>query len=355
MHRLRFFLTSLVVVLIGLQTPAAAQSIAGRFVAQNPQGATIVLVFNQDAQGQLTGSLSSGQTTFQIEGMVDEEGVAVGAMSGPQAAVFFQAETDGRQLLLTLIEPGPDNMPDYSQTQQVLFTRDVSAGAAPTPTAPAPTPQGGNPFGRGGAAAAQGNGLIGNWSCQTGDGPASLSFRSGNQLTFNGESAPYQVVQGAIRVNGDTGPVDYPYQLNGDQLSVTGPGGWSAQCRRQSAAEAPMAAPGATGMEGYLQGRLCSFSSSPDGGMSTLYIAEFDGQGRFRWGTESSFSSDVGSAYGRNPGNMGTYRVTAVQVGAPIYFTLGGETVTGQVKWVYQGAITEFEADGRHYGKGICQ
>ena len=90
--------------------------------------------------------------------------------------------------------------------------------------------------------------------------------------------------------------------------------------------------------------------------MSSLYILEFDGQGRFTWGNESSYSGDPGSAYGRNTGNVGTYRVTGMQVGAPIIFTYGnGKSTTGYVAHIYQGQITEVRVNDRHYGKTICQ
>lgn len=442
-------------VLASAATPASAQSIAGRFVAQNQQGGTIVLILIQDAQRQLTGSLTAGNASFKVEGMVDEDGMGIGAMSGPQATVFFQAELNESQLILTLIEPGSDNMPDYSRTREIAFTRQGDATGTPAPAAGpsraggnplakqtadpfvgsftgnqialelsrggtgytgtltvqgqaypvTATAQGGrlagaftvagqqyrfeaqiqnnqlmlvsegttyqlaragggastpaNPLAQGGARAGGGGGgtgLLGNWSCQTGSGAAQLGFVSESQLTFNGEATAYQLVGNVVRVQGDYGPVDYRYQLSGDQLMVTGPDGSSMQCRRQAAAQPGAAGAGGTGMEARLRGRICSFSSSPDGGMSTLYILEFDGQGRFTWGNESSYSGDPGSAYGKNTGNVGTYRVGGLQVGSPIIFTYGnGQSATGYVAHVYQGEITEVRVNDRHYGKTICQ
>jgi hypothetical protein len=435
---------------------ATAQNIAGRFVAQNQQGGTIVLILMQDAQRQLTGSLTAGNASFKVEGMVDEDGTGVGAMSGAQATVFFQAELNGSQLILTLIEPGANNMPDYSRTREIAFTRqgDAEGPAAPAGGAPraggnplaqsadpftgtftgdqialelsrrgtgyagtltvqgqaypaTATAQGNrlagtftvagqqyqfqaqlqndqlmlvsdgatyqlaragggaaapaNPLAAGGGRAGGGGGgsasLLGTWSCQTGSGSAQLGFVSESQLTFNGEATAYQLVGSVVRVQGDYGPVDYRYQLSGDQLVVTGPDGSSMQCRRGQAGSQPGTGGAAlTGMEGRLRGRVCSFSSSADGGMSTLYSLEFDGQGHFTSGNESSYSGDPGSAYGRNRGNVGTYRIGGLQVGSPIIFVYpDGKSATGYVGLVEQGEITAVRVNGRLYGKTICQ
>ena len=143
---LRFCLAlAICAALASTATPATAQSIAGRFVAQNQQGGAIVLILIQDAQGQLTGSLTAGNASFKVEGMVDEDGMGIGAMSGPQATVFFQAEINESQLIVTLIEPGSDNMPDYSRTREIAFTRQGDATGAPAPAA-GPSRAGGNPL-----------------------------------------------------------------------------------------------------------------------------------------------------------------------------------------------------------------
>jgi hypothetical protein len=53
----------------------------------------------------------------------------------------------------------------------------------------------------------------------------------------------------------------------------------------------------AGGLESVLQGQAYAYSSTPDGGYSTLRKFYFDGAGRFLYGTETSFSVESGFGY----------------------------------------------------------
>jgi len=192
-----------------------------------------------------------------------------------------------------------------------------------------------------------------------------LAFVSEGQLSYNGESIPYQLVGNAIRVAGEWGPMDYSYQLSGDDLQVSGADGTSLRCRRQQqgAAQAggmPGVSGGGTGMERYLQGRVCSYSSSPDGGYSTQHLLEFDGQGRFYFGVETAWDVPETTGISRNWGdgqNIGTYQVTGANRGDAVYLRFpDGRVGTARVYHVYQGEITELFLEGpdRHYGKSLC-
>jgi len=111
--------------------PSAAESaggFSGTYVLEN-QGTKLTLVMRQDAQGGISGRLTSSTgVTFELEGQV-EEGEAIGICSGDQTKVYFQAQRQGNQLLLALIEPGANNMPDYNRARQLTFTRQ--GGGAP--------------------------------------------------------------------------------------------------------------------------------------------------------------------------------------------------------------------------------
>jgi hypothetical protein len=130
------------------------------------------------------------------------------------------------------------------------------------------------------------------------------------------------------------------------------------QCQRQ-AGPAGGGGAAAGGAESLLQGQICAYSSSPDGGYSTLYKLYFDGQGRFLHGTESSFSGDPGYAYGlSNDPNAGQYQVTGNAKGAPIYMTFpDGSTATAYVYFVDDdnGRILEIQLNRRLYARGLCQ
>jgi hypothetical protein len=214
-----------------------------------------------------------------------------------------------------------------------------------------------NPLAASGAAGAgTASSLQGQWDCRTGQGTAQLAFLSDRELTFDGERTRYELAPGMIRVAGDWGPVDYRYQLSGDDLMVTAPDGGGMQCRRREGSGAL----GTTGGgDALLQGQICAYSSSPDGGYSTLYKLYFDGQGRFLHGTESSYSGDPGSAYGLsdNP-NAGSYHVSGNAKGAPIHLTFpDGSSATAYVYFVDgdTGRILEIQLNGRLYAGGLCQ
>jgi len=113
--------------------------------------------------------------------------------------------------------------------------------------------------------------LIGNWKCQGSSGTSSLIFESKNRLAFNGEAVSYSLAPGAIRVQGDYGPVDYGYSLKGNTLYVSFPDGSRMQCLKTATAEtgrgekagSENAGAGAgkadTGKAWQLKGMLCSW------------------------------------------------------------------------------------------------
>ena len=97
---------------------------------------TITLVLQQDAAGNVTGTLrSTTGMQYRVEGMVEPgEEVAVGACSGPDSAVYFEAHLQGDTLLLALIEATPGtNAPDYDKMRQLTLNRVRGATGPPAP------------------------------------------------------------------------------------------------------------------------------------------------------------------------------------------------------------------------------
>lgn len=116
-----------------------AQSFSGTYTLANQQGGIITITLHQDAQNALTGSMSGNGVQYRVEGVV-EEGIAVGAIYDQDGGVFFEAELQGSQLLLSLFDVGPDNQPDYANPTELLLTRQrAAAGPAPQPQAAPPT------------------------------------------------------------------------------------------------------------------------------------------------------------------------------------------------------------------------
>jgi hypothetical protein len=328
-----------------LPTAAAAQSFSGSYTMPAQQGGTITLTLRQAPDGRLTGSLRGTGAEFTVDGVV-EGGTAMGAMANPQGGVFFEAVLDGTRLLLTLIEAGPGNMPDYDKARTLVLER---AGTVPPAAA---GPLGGPPPSQEAGTAGD---LLGRWTCQTSEGTAQLAFLSPTELEYNGERLPYQRQGGVVRVPGDFGPVDYRVTVSGDQLQAVGPDGGTIQCRRQGATAGAQGVTG--GLEERLQGQICAYSSSLDGGYSTLRKFYFDGQGRFLYGSESSFSGESGFAYGlqSNP-NAGAYQVTGLQKGAEIHLRFpDGSSGTAYVFHGDGSRIYEISFNEQLYGASLCQ
>jgi len=125
----------------------SAQSLSGTY-SHSAQGVILTLVFKQDPQGNITGTLSSNAgARFQIEGIV-QEGVGAGTCYNNEGGVFFEAHPSGNQLLFAMIEPGINNMPDYNNVRQFIFVKKgesvpgsqskpgFGGGAATAPSAP---------------------------------------------------------------------------------------------------------------------------------------------------------------------------------------------------------------------------
>ena len=122
MNKILSVIVFLTIFLTGL---ALAQNISGTYLL-NAQASTLTLILEQDAQGNIHGTLS-GTTgaRYQVEGMI-QDGVGVGACYNNQGGSFFEAHPQGNQLLFALIEPGADNMPDYNKVKQLMFTKKQS-------------------------------------------------------------------------------------------------------------------------------------------------------------------------------------------------------------------------------------
>jgi len=106
---------------------AVAQNLSGTYV-MIAQNVSLTLVLRQSAQGALSGTLSSTSgVEFRLDGRM-HEGVGVGTCVGNQGGSYFEAHPDGDRLRVALIEPGPNDAPDYNKVRTLLFVRQ---GAPP--------------------------------------------------------------------------------------------------------------------------------------------------------------------------------------------------------------------------------
>jgi hypothetical protein len=288
--------------------------------------------------------------------------------------------------------------------------------AVPVPK-PAPQTTSPAPMSRLGAAAQApptnpGGSLLGTWQAQGPYGiPITLVIQSANQLVLADEPLSYSLVPGALRMIEEGRPVDYPCSVKGDQLVLGMPEGGQLQFRKVSASTTPQAPyggqqgatgspggyPGAQGntwgqaqgypggypQQGYpggqggygspggqggygspgggggnewqLRGRFCTYGGSSGGGSSYSRTgwAQFDGQGSFSYGSESSFSSGAGMGYGGGPGGGGRYRVQGNVV--LLQFSDGSQ---GQARVNVQqndGRITELYYGSDLYSPALCE
>ena len=101
---------------------------------------TLTLTMKQDEFNVLTGTLeSSSGLQYTLEGMVSE-GIAAGAVSGSEGALYFEAYLEGNDLTISLIEPDPYNMPDYDTAKYLVMSRS-NQQLTPSPSASQPQPQ----------------------------------------------------------------------------------------------------------------------------------------------------------------------------------------------------------------------
>ena len=237
---------------------------------------------------------------------------------------------------------------------EINFTR-VTAGSQPQGQLPQSMSRPSAGPGQG----QQASTLSGRWLFQNQQGQLVLEFLSANQLSFNGETTQYQLKEGVIQAMGDYGWIDYPYTLNQGTLTITFPDGTRLPFTRTSS--------GSTNQQGMnrqtagagstwqLNGVLCSWSGSSNSasGYSSTRKLVFDGQGNYQFGTESSFSSDAGIAYGGNPNvERGTYSVGETFV---TLFSQSGESYQFKVNMRQNnGMITELMYGETLYATGLC-
>ncbi|MGD2154966.1 MAG: hypothetical protein PVG79_17000, partial [Gemmatimonadales bacterium] len=133
---MRLVLAGLVATSLIFSGAVQAQDFSGTYTVTNDAGGTVTLTLAQDAQGQVTGTLSAPGVRYDVNGVVDE-GSVLGTVSNEMGGLYFAAEFDGGQLYMTLFEPDAYNQPNYDTGQTIVFNR--AGGAQPAP-APQPTP-----------------------------------------------------------------------------------------------------------------------------------------------------------------------------------------------------------------------
>ena len=312
------------------------------------------IIFGQDGLfGSWKYVSQSGEMTMQINAST----IIINSQSFPYKA-------QGNVLMInegTTTTPYPYMLDGNNLTlefpggMEVVFTRDA-AGAPPQGQLPQSMSKPSGGMGQG----QQASTLSGKWLFQSQQGQLVLEFLSASQLSFNGETTQYQLKEGIIQAMGDYGWIDYPYTLNQGTLNITFPDGTrlpftrtSSTATNQQGTNQQTARGGSTWK---LKGTLCSWSGSSNSssGYSRTRKLVFDGQGNYQFGSESSFSSDAGIAYGENPNvERGTYSVGETTV---TLYSQSGESYQLQVNMRQNnGMITELMYGETLYATGLCE
>jgi hypothetical protein len=119
-------------LLWALPSLANELSYTGTYTMQTQAG-PLTLSLNQDAKGNVTGTLATQNGLLRLQGS-EGEGEIVGTATDGKTKVYFEAELEGSELHFLLAGLDPAGRADYSQAQEMTFTRtSKAASAAPKP------------------------------------------------------------------------------------------------------------------------------------------------------------------------------------------------------------------------------
>jgi len=197
--------------------------------------------------------------------------------------------------------------------------------------------------------------LSGNWVAIADNQRVSLEFLSASRLSYNGEVLAYQKVGSDIKVADEYGGyINYPYKMKNKVLYITFPEGYTLVFKQISKYKNKRTSNLKSGSDTYLlNGRLCSYSSSYNGGYSHSNILYFDGRGRYSTSEQSYSSGDSGNYVNNGASDGGgTYSVDGINIYVHVN---GGNSFSGKVtQRDNSGAITGINVNGNIFAKGLC-
>ncbi len=346
--------------------PLSAQNYTGSYAATNQQGGKTVVTLHQQGT-TVTGTIVGNGNTFEIKGETEDEAV-VGVITSTMGNFWFEAELDGAELYLTLIEPDQNGQPRYDTAQTLVFARDAQAGAGANPLA-----GGGNPL-------AQQDPWVGTFT----DGNVTLQLAGGQgsytgTVQVSGQGFPLAVkgsgtLTGAFTASGQEFPVTL--SQSGGSVSLT-TGGATYVLQRGGGATNPLASgtggqaaapsavrPNPTGagqlhdgtplgqewaqfLAGKKATRMSSYSSGSSGGYSSRADYHLCPNGQYHYTDESSVSVDVGGAFGSSGGQgsgAGTWRIITQGQAAGIELR-GNDGSAGQFLLEYRDGSTYVQGE----------
>ena len=344
---------------------ALAQNFNGTYLS-DAQGVRMTLILQQDPQGNVLGTLqSSTGVQLRVEAQIDQNGLALGAASNNQGALFFGAQPQGNNLMVALIEPDANNKPNYDRMRELVFVKQ--GGGMPG------AGQGGPDYAQPGygqpGTGQPGYGQPG--TGQQGYGQPGTGQQGYGQQGYGqpGTGQPGYGQQGYGQQGygqpgyGQPGTGQQGYGQQGYGQPGYGQQGYGQQGYGQQGYGQPQGggagqsgAMAATGQEHLLRGKYCSYSGSSSGlgTISRSTWAVFDGQGRFTYGSSGYSSGPAGTIYsgGDGPEGGGTYRVQGNQV--YLIYSDGSQDMAMVHNRAGDGRITELKYEGQVFAPGLC-
>ena len=173
------------------------------------------------------------------------------------------------------------------------------------------------------------NPLVGNWLCE--DDGTRVEIRANGTLTINDTEYAYKVKNSVINVFGEDGALSFPFQLEGDTLTVEVDGREMIYKRVKAGARSTgpigstAAAPSREGVLQPLVGKWCYLSSltGTNSYMSSRCFV-LHANGTYEYSAESSTSGAAGSTAGQS---YDTGRWTATTTTLTAYSNSQGKVV----------------------------
>ena len=197
--------------------------------------------------------------------------------------------------------------------------------------------------------------LSGKWSAVDEGNRVYLEFLSQTQLRYDGDTVEYKIIADRIRVfDVYGGYVDYPYNIKDGNLYVIFPQDYTVKFSKvKKTSKQTRDYSKIRGDNQLLQGRLCSYSSSYNGGYSHSDRLYFDGYGKYSSDAQTYSTGESGNYVNESASaNGGSYKV----VGDTIYIqTADGSSFQGKViEQKSSGRITGINVNGNIFASGLC-
>ena len=317
-------LTAIVVAYLSVAVAgsANAQDFSGTFSTPTGTGGTLTLVLRQNAQGQVTGTLT-GSTQFQVQAQLTN-GQVRGYAVAPGGRLYLQGQLQEAGLMLSLAEVGPDGQPQAQTARTVMMSRaaDGTAGAPRAAAPAAPSDPYVGTFSDGNLAITLSRAAQGYTGTATSQGQQLplVAQRTGDRLVgqylMNGVQLPFQATvqgdemvlaldDGTVRLQRTAGAGapggGSPFAAPGGGTGATGAGsGLAATPQDQQIAQLLLSSPWC-----YFNYTSVPGSSSSGRTNTERVVFQRDGTGVQSTGGESYYSNPYGSSAGQATGGQG--------------------------------------------------